>query len=133
MARPEKVTDAQITKALEGSGGVICHAAKSLGITRQWLSTRISASDELIEARASGKAEVLDAAESQLFKAVRLGKPWAIRFVLSRLGRDRGYGASLQVDGGAATGRVVVFLPDDGREKGSEPTGYGNGQAAQTQ
>ncbi|MEO8270303.1 MAG: hypothetical protein ABI557_11330, partial [Aureliella sp.] len=70
--------------------------------------------------------ELLDAAESQLFKAVRAGKPWAIRFVLSRLGRSRGYGATLSVDS-QVVGRVVVYLPDDGREESTQANCNGNG------
>ena len=126
LGRPQTVTDQQIGLALRQSGGVMTHAADELGITRQQLGKRIRGNAELEQARADGKEEVLDRAESNLFQAVRAGRPWAIRFVLSRIGKDRGYGPSLKVDG-ALQGRVVVYLPDDGREQAEEPEESENG------
>lgn len=115
MARPKKVTDDQIAAALLGACGIISDAAKIVALSRQWVSARISDSPALQEARDEAKAQILDTAESALFKAVRAGDPWSIRFVLSRLGRDRGYGAKLEIEG-QIHGKVVVYLPDDRRE-----------------
>lgn len=116
MARPQKVTDNQISDALRACGGVLATAACKLGITRQGLSKRLRDSQSLRDARDESTQEILDCAERELFKAVHAGKPWAIRFLLTRLGRGRGYGASIDVESGAGLGRVVVYLPDDGRE-----------------
>ena len=112
----QKATDDQIQTALIACGGVVSHTAERLGLNRTTLSDRIANNPDLVAARDEARQVVLDAAESELFKAVRAGKPWAIRFVLGRLGRGRGYGAKLEVEGGA-TGRVVLYLPDDGRDK----------------
>ncbi len=70
---------------------------------------RIRGNVDLEAASAEGRAEILDSGESQLIKAVRAGKPWVFRFVLSRLGRQRGYAATLSVER-QVVGRVVVFL-----------------------
>ncbi len=118
MSRPVTVSDEQIGKALRDSGGVIAHAAEAVGLSRRGITKRIQGNADLEAARDEGRAEILDHGETGLFTAVRAGKPWAIRFVLTRLGRDRGYGATLAVDS-QVTGRVVVYLPDDGREESS--------------
>lgn len=111
----QKASDEQIVTALIACGGVMTHTAERLGIALSSLKDRVTVNQDLINARDEGRQAVLDAAESELFKAARAGKPWAVRFVLGRLGRGRGYGASLELEG-SGTGRVVVFLPDDGRE-----------------
>lgn len=128
----KKATDEQICNALIKSGGVITDAAIRLGMAASTLGRRILTNQDLLDAREQGRQDVLDAAETELFKAVRSGKPWAVRFVLGRLGKGRGYGASLEV-AGAALGRVVVYLPDDGREQpetggtgGSDNSGSGD-------
>ena len=126
LGRPQTVTDEQIAEALKQCGGVLTNTAEQLGITRQGLGKRMRDNPALEEARAEGKADVLDRAESNLFQAVRAGKPWAIRFVLGRLGGDRGYRASMKVES-KLQGRVVVYLPDDGREQAEEPEESENG------
>ncbi len=126
----KKVSNDQISVALIACGGVMTHAAERLGIALSSLKERVVVDQDLINARDEGRQSVLDAAESELFKAARAGSPWAVRFVLGRLGRGRGYGASLELEG-TATGRVVVFLPDDGREGVSDDDSSGdNGDQA---
>ncbi len=125
MSRPVTATNEEIEKALLSASGVLAHAATALGMSRQGLWKRIKGNAALEETRDTARAELLDAAESQLFKAVRAGKPWAIRFVLTRLGRERGYGATLSVDS-QVVGRVVVYLPDDGREECRDSNYHGN-------
>lgn len=110
------VTDEQVAQALMTCGGIIDTAAEKLGMPRSTLWSRVQRTEALQEAREEGKQKILDAAESALFKAVREGKAWATKFVLSRLGRGRGYGASLELEGNAG-GTVHVYLPDDGREQ----------------
>lgn len=126
----QKITDEQIITALIAAGGVYAHAAQKLGIGHTTLRRRVETKQALIDARDEGKQLVLDAAETALFKAVREGKAWAVKYILSRLGRGRGYGAKLELEGSNALGRVVVYLPDDGRE-GKNDTG-GNGVGDQT-
>ena len=41
---------------------------------------------------------MLDTAEDRLFQAVDTGEPWAVQFLLTRLGRGRGYGDKLEID-----------------------------------
>lgn len=120
-----RVTDEQIRQALIASGGVLTHAAQKLGMSRQAISDRTHVNQELLNAREEGRQALLDVAETELFKAVRSAKPWAIRFALGRLGKGRGYGPSLDV-AGASLGRVVVYLPDDGREQPTSSGGDGN-------
>lgn len=121
--RSQNFTDDEAVDALKNAGGVVATAAKELGCTRQALNKRIRASELLKAARDEARAELLDVAESGLFKAVRAGRMWAIKFVLSRLGKDRGYGMNFQVDAQVnQAGRIVIVLPDDGRDEVA-PTG----------
>ncbi len=117
MARPQMFTDDQAIEALIASGGVFATAAKTLGVSRQALSKRTKDNELLQAARDDGRNELLDVAESQLFEAVRKGRPWAVKFVLSRLAKDRGYSLGLKVEGTLEQfGQVVIEIPDNGRD-----------------
>ncbi len=115
--RPQTFTDDDAIDALIASGGVVATAAETLGVTRQALYSRIRSSELLQGARDDGRNELLDVAESQLFEAVRKGRPWAVKFVLSRLAKDRGYSLGLKVEGTLEQfGQVVIEIPDNGRD-----------------
>lgn len=132
MGAKARCTDAQITQALEECNGVISAAADKIGMKRSAMQARLTRNPKLAEVRQSCKEKIVDSAETGLFAAVKARKPWAIKLVLSRLGKDRGYGNSLQVET-SHSGRIVLVLPDDGR--GNDPDGSGkntNGTAGAT-
>lgn len=119
---PTKATDAQILAAIAACGGVYREVGAKVGMSRQAVTKRIEGNDELRTAAREARAEIIDYAESGLFKAIKAGKAWAIRFALSRLAKDRGYSMGLQVAGEIKGGQIVLTLPDDGRDSG-EPDG----------
>ena len=120
MAAAKRVTKEQLLAAIKACGGIAEHIAKKVKISRQAVLKRIKADEELQAAAEDAKQAMLDEAEFGLHKAVKAGKPWAIRLALTRLGKDRGYSMGVHVEGKLEqSGQVVLTLPDDGRESGS--------------
>jgi len=122
MAVPGDYTEQEIAFAIIDCGGYISAIAKTLGCKIESIRNAINSNPELKELVYEQREELLDNAERGLVKAVNAGKLEAIKFVLSRLGRNRGYGQKIEVDAkvdGDSVIRVYEF-PDDGRE--------GNGQ-----
>ncbi len=107
----------QVQKALTDANGNLTAAAKKLGVTRQCLYGWVKKRPELQDLRAEAGETLLDTAEDKIRRAVEQGEPWAIRFVLARKGRSRGWGNSLDIHTDPAHGKVVIVrLPDNGRD-----------------
>ncbi len=115
MKTPTEYTDNEIAFAIIDCGGYMTAIAKTLGVNVKSLRGYIANRPQLRELLEDQREELLDNAERGLVKAVNAGNLTAIRFVLSRLGRSRGYGQKLEVSS-TGEGRVIVYLPDDGRE-----------------
>ncbi len=59
----------------------------------------------------------LDLAESKAIELIKEGDSSMIRFFLATLGKHRGYVTKQEVSADvSATGGVVIFLPDNGRD-----------------
>lgn len=118
MGKPSDYTDEEIAAAISDCGGYITGVAKLLDCRPTSLGAYIKTRPELRDLMLDQREEMLDQAEAALAKAVHGEKAWAIQFALSRLGKHRGYGQKIEVEGtGTTIGRVVVYMPDDGREK----------------
>lgn len=124
MGAPKKVTDKEVREALIASGGVLARAVQEIKratgktITRSAIVQRCTRQPELQAVRDSAREEVVDYAEEGLFAAVKSKAPWAIKYVLSRLGKERGYTTTFKVDAHVeSSGKVVIMLPDNGRDK----------------
>lgn len=111
----QKVTDEQILLAIEKSGGIYSEIARLCKVKRPSIMERIKNTPLLQEAFNTAEQITSDAAETGLIAAIRKKQPWAIKYWLSRKGKNRGYGTSVEVTG-ENTGRVVLYLPDDGRD-----------------
>jgi len=117
MPVPGDYTEQELSFAIIDCGGYISAIAKTLGCKIESLRQAINNNPDLKELVYEQREELLDNAERGLVKAVNAGKLDAIKFVLSRLGRNRGYGQKLEVESsGDSASRIVVYLPDDGRE-----------------
>ena len=86
-----KLTKRRVAAALLEAHGVVAHAARLLGVTREHLSTYIGKHPDLQQVRDEARERLLDIAEEGLFEAVKKKRPWALQYVLSRLGKNRGY------------------------------------------
>jgi len=124
MAVPGDYTEQEIAFAIIDCGGYVSAIAKTLGCKIESIRNAINSNPELKELVYEQREELLDNAERGLVKAVNAGKLEAIKFVLSRLGRNRGYGQKLEVENtGETSSRIVVYLPDDGRESKPDDDG----------
>lgn len=110
-----RVTGAQILDALEENMGNLTMAARDLGMARSALKTRIDNNPELRLALDDLREGVVDVAETNMFKRVYGGAdPGAERFVLSTLGKSRGYTQS--VAGTGKDGDIVVTIKKFGED-----------------
>jgi hypothetical protein len=107
MARPRKYSDEQLVAALEKSKGVVYHAAKMLGCEADTFYYRAGRCPDVKAAMRNERSEFVDLGESQLYKAVAAGEPWAVRLVVTTLGKDRGYVERTEVEQSGQT-RLVV-------------------------
>jgi len=88
-----KVTKKNATTALTRTAGNISAAARALGVTGATLRFFLKKHPDIQEIVEEQREAVADYAESMLYKAVKLGEPWAIRLALvnNSRGRARGY------------------------------------------
>lgn len=92
-----RLTLDQVRTALISNRLNMAQCARSLGVSRAALYKWLRKYPELVEYRNELREEIIDECEAQLFKAVRRGARWAIVFVLTRLGRHRGWGPTTAV------------------------------------
>lgn len=85
------LTVEQIAHALEKKAGNITEAARALKVTRQALHKRISDDEMLQRIVIDAREALVDVAESQALKQIKLGNTAIIIFTLKTLGKSRGY------------------------------------------
>src|SRR5262249_35192224 len=88
----------QIADALKAMNGNISAAARSLGLCRSAVWDRITKSSTLQQVCHDARQARVDIAESSLDRAVLAGEAWAVSLILRTLGRDRGYGDTVDVN-----------------------------------
>ncbi len=94
-----KVANAAIAKAIEEFEGNVSAAARKLKMRRGAVRDRIDASSDLTLTLQEHREGVIDDAETNIFKAARSGDIPACKFVLSTIGKDRGYGTRQEITG----------------------------------
>ena len=82
----------RLLKAIEGSFGIVETIAKRLGIKRKSFYPYMDRYPDIAAAVAEERNKVIELAEAKLITLVNQGNEHAIEFLLSRLGRDRGWG-----------------------------------------
>jgi hypothetical protein len=90
--RSPKATDEEIAQALRKANGVVTEAAVILGMSREGLARRINRSPELQLIRDDARRRMGKLALKELRKHLKAGEPWAIRYVLARVGYLVGWG-----------------------------------------
>lgn len=83
--------EADIVRALEVAEGSIADAATALGVKRHILATAISRNEYLRNVHIDFLEAGIDAAQKIVFDAVKQGNLTAATFVLSTIGKDRGF------------------------------------------
>src|SRR5512139_2428179 len=88
-----RLTKEMVMEAIPGSCGIISAIAKQCGCSWHTVKRYLDDPDnrEEMDAFKAEREAMLDLAEHHLMEAVKAGAPWAVRYVLSRLGKTRGY------------------------------------------
>lgn len=113
-----RLKKSDIIKALEASHGLVGPAAKLLACSRQALYQRLQADPELEKVLRESREQILDLAESRLFKLVENGNLAAVTFVLRTIGKSRGYGERIEAEhGGGVQARIGGVSPAELAER----------------
>lgn len=102
------ITLGDIYSALVEARGNRSEAARNLGIRRPILSAKIDANPTLLALCQDLRESITDKAETNIFNEVERGDQSASRFVLSTLGKDRGYVQS--VAGQGKNGEIEISI-----------------------
>jgi len=111
---------AKIKQAIIDHDGIVSKAAESLGVQRKNLSAFITRHD-LRTVTDEARHEIKDVLESGFFAAIRNQEPWAIKFGLTTLCKDRGYVERIEQTG-AEGGPVEVKVKYADLPEWQEPT-----------
>lgn len=102
------VDDGMIYEALVAQSGNIGATARFLRVSRRWLKSRIDRKAPLISLLQDMRETVIDQAEVNVFNDVIKNDPTANRFVLSTIGKERGYSSG--VAGSGKNGEIVIQI-----------------------
>ena len=111
MARTERYTAQEVIDALE-KGYTCVGAGQLLGCSAETIRNYANKYPTVMAALKAKRRELVDLAELGLRRAIVNGESWAIALTLKTLGRDDGYGDSLQLtgkDGGDIAINVVDY------------------------
>lgn len=118
--KPARPTRAEIYEALIASNGNISGATRELGSSRLYVMNTINSTPELVALLDELREGSIDKAEQNIFADVEKGDQSASRFVVSTIGKKRGWNPG--VDGGGKNGAIVVEIKNftggtDGQDK----------------
>ena len=88
MSKPTKTATLD---AIRNSGGIMSTIAEKLGVTWHTAKSYVDKWPETIQAFEDERNRIVDMAESVLVKSIRNGDTQDAKWLLSRLGKDRGY------------------------------------------
>ena len=109
-----KYTAEQFIKAIPGTGGIISAIARKVDCEWNTAKAYINKYPTIRQAYDNECQTILDMAETGLYKAIREGKDWAIKYILSTKGKSRGYVERQEVTG-ADGGKVQIEYVNDWR------------------
>lgn len=110
-----------VVAALRETRGIISEAARLLGRSRNGLALYIDKHQEISELLNDEREAFIDTAEVKIRELVDAGDPASVRFVLTTLGRFRGWAmkitnASPGIDDDPQNNQPIIYLPDNGRK-----------------
>jgi hypothetical protein len=107
-------TAEQFIKAIPGTGGIITAIARKVGCEWNTAKRYIEEYPTIKQAYDNECESMLDMAETELFKAVKSGKDWAIKYTLATKGKKRGYveRAELTGPGGGQIEQRITVTDD---------------------
>ena len=114
MGAPKKYKQADVLKAIKGSGSIVSTVAKRLDCTWDTAKTYINAWPETQQAFRDEEETVLDMAESKLYEAIQNDDIQAAKWLLSTKGKRRGFSERHEITGADAEPiRIEVIHADD--------------------
>jgi len=110
MSSSKGYTEKKVLAAIKGSGGIVTTIANRLGsdwhtakkLSQKWESTRQAYTDE--------RETILDMSETTLLKSIKEGDTQSAKWMLSTLGRERGFKERVEIvgkDGGPVAFEIV--------------------------
>ena len=109
-----------VVAALRETRGIITEAARLLGRSRNGLAIYIDKHQDISELLNEEREAFIDTAEVKIRELVDAGDPASVRFVLTTLGRFRGWAMKITNaspgDEGDEIPKVQIVLPDNGRK-----------------
>lgn len=100
-----------IIEAIKDSGGIMSTIARRLGVTWHTADTWVKQYDETKQALQDERETILDLAESTLFKNIKDGNSQDAKWLLSTMGKNRGYNERQEitgVDGGPIDVNAII-------------------------
>lgn len=107
----QRYTTEEVIAAITRARGIKVVAAKALGCNRLTIDNYIARHPTVKAAYEEQRATLVDIAEAQLLKKLDSAEWDAIKYVLSTLGKERGYGDTLRHEGGLTI--KVVYADSD--------------------
>ena len=92
-------TAEQFIKAIPGTGGIITSIARKVGCEWNTAKVYIEKYPTVKQAYENECETMLDMAEAELYKAVKSGKDWAIKYTLATKGKNRGFTERNEITG----------------------------------
>src|SRR5512146_2891765 len=99
MGKPNQFTAEQFITAIANSAGIITTIAKRVGCDWHTAKKYIDNYPTIQQAYDDECEAVLDMAETELYKAVKGGKDWAVKYILATKGKRRGYVERQEISG----------------------------------
>ena len=109
-----KPSDAALVDAFQKNGGIVTHVAEALGCSTRAVFKWVAKDPALREELELAREVIVDVAESELYKMVRLGKETAVFYVLNNhpAARRRGWGQKAVVPAGTVA-EVRIIEQDE--------------------
>lgn len=113
-----KITEKRLINAIKNTGGIVSAIAKKLDVTWHAARKAIDANPVALQAWHDEREGILDLAESALVKSIQQGDTQDAKWLLSRLGKHRGYAERIEfedIKDRAAFMASLIALRDEGK------------------
>lgn len=110
MAGANQYKADDFVRAIPGTGGIISAIAKKVGCDWHTAKKYITEHPTIKRIYDNECEGVLDLAEVKLIEQVRDGQSWAIKYMLSTKGKDRGYTERQEITGKDGDSVVVKVI-----------------------
>lgn len=116
-------TDAEVASFLVEELGNVTATAKRMGISRRALKDRLDRRPELKELGTDLIDEIVDTAQHNIFKSVVAGDLGESRFILTTLGKDRGFATRVETNKDPIQVNVRTFSQPNSTPADNSPSG----------